>query len=147
MTSNAQASSSNVAAKPRGKAQSKAQLAKTGLLSGSEDDELAPGAVAVSPQPAKRRRKVAQYIPARQSGGYGILMALVLAIDEPWRTTTVFQTRDEIVRVAQKWCSSSYDKGEKNAWMTAWNSIKTLVSKGYVYERGRPANFCLTEEG
>jgi crossover junction endonuclease MUS81 len=139
-STNAKASSSK---RPTGK--SKAQQAKAGL---SSDSELEHSDPSLFPAPArKKQRKTATYIPAPRSGGYGILMALVLAIEEPWRTTTVFQSRDEIVRVAQKWCNSSYDKGEKNAWMTAWNSVKTLVNRGYVYERGRPANFCLTEEG
>ena len=34
-----------------------------------------------------------------------------------------------------------------NKFYTAWNSMKTLLEKGYVYKSGNPPKFCLTEEG
>ncbi|WRT67289.1 uncharacterized protein IL334_004256 [Kwoniella shivajii] len=104
-----------------------------------------------NPLPKKKVRKTSTkpkaYIPARGSGSYGILMSLVLAIDNPQINTQVFLTKSEVIRGAQEYCDSSYDHSEKGTYFTAWSGMKTLVNKGYVYVTGNPHKYCLTEEG
>lgn len=108
---------------------------------GSEADE--------PPPPVKKRKatKPKQYIPAKGSGGYGILLGLVLAIENPQVTTQVFLTKSEVIRKAQPYSDSSYEYSEKGSHFTAWSNMKTLIGKGYVYTTGNPHKFCLTEEG
>jgi crossover junction endonuclease MUS81 len=101
-----------------------------------------------SPPPKKARKASTKtYIPARGSGGYGVLLALVLAIDQPELNTQVFLTKGEIIRTAQKYCESSYEHSERGSYFTAWSTVKTLVNKGYVYTTGNPHKYCLTEDG
>jgi crossover junction endonuclease MUS81 len=87
------------------------------------------------------------YIPAKDSGGYGILMGLVLAIERPHLSTQVFLSKPELIRKAQPYSETSYDHSEKGTYHSAWSSMKTLVGKGYVYVTGNPQKYCLTEEG
>ncbi|RXK41085.1 hypothetical protein M231_01716 [Tremella mesenterica] len=102
------------------------------------------------PQPSKKARKPVKpkvYVPQPGSGGYGILLALILAIDDPRRSTQVFLTKGEVMNAAQEYCDSSYERSDKGTHFTAWSSMKTLVNKGYVYVTGNPHKYCLTEEG
>lgn len=104
------------------------------------------------PAQEKKRKPAAkkppkQYIPAKGSGGYGIIMALILAVDRPHQTTTVYLTKSEIIRSAKGYSDSSYEHSEKGTYFTAWNGMKTLVNKGLVYVTGNPHKYCLTEEG
>lgn len=96
----------------------------------------------------KTRRTTAKaYIPIQGSGAYGILLALILAIDRPEVSTQVFLTKSEIIRTAQGYCDTSFEHSEKGTYFTAWSGMKTLVNKGYVYVTGNPHKHCLTEEG
>ena len=104
------------------------------------------------PAPAKKRKpsrpkapKV--YIPAKGSGGYGLLLGLVVSIDRPELNTQVFLTKGELIRASQPYSDSSYDHSEKGTYFTAWSSMKTLVGKGYTYMTGNPHKYCLTAEG
>ena len=99
--------------------------------------------------PAKKRKaaKPKTYIPQRGSGGYGILLGLVLAVENPEVDTQVFLTKSELIRKAQPYSDASYEHSEKGTYFTAWSGMKTLVSKGYVYVTGNPHKYCLTEEG
>lgn len=74
-------------------------------------------------------------------------MALVLAIDRPQVTTSVYLTKSEIIRTAKAYSDSSYEHSEKGTYFTAWNGMKTMVNKGLVYVTGNPHKYCLTEEG
>ncbi|WVQ71821.1 hypothetical protein IAR50_001363 [Cryptococcus sp. DSM 104548] len=87
------------------------------------------------------------YIPNQGTGAYGILMALVLAIDQPETTTQVFLTKSEIIRTAQEYCDVSFDHSEKGGYYTAWSGMNTLVKKGYIYSKENSRKHCLTEEG
>lgn len=101
------------------------------------------------PPPARKKRATAPkvYIPQKGSGAYGILIALLLQIEDPEDTIQVFLTKLEIIRIAQPFCDSSYEHAERGGYQTAWNGIKTLISKGYVFVSGSPHKYCLTEEG
>jgi crossover junction endonuclease MUS81 len=90
---------------------------------------------------AKRKAPTKQYIPKLRSGGWAILRAL-----ETFPANSSI-TKAEIVRVAHQYCDSSFDTPSENKFYTAWNSMKTLLEKGYVYKSGNPPKYCLTEEG
>ncbi|WVF72028.1 hypothetical protein IAT40_006840 [Kwoniella sp. CBS 6097] len=117
--------------------------------SDSDDEEFSPSesSLATKPKKARKPSKPKTYIPAQGSGSYGILMSLVLAIDQPEVNTQVFLTKTEVIRGAQEYCDSSYEHSEKGTYFTAWSGMKTLVNKGYVYMMGNPHKYCLTEEG
>ncbi|WVQ78586.1 hypothetical protein IAT38_000672 [Cryptococcus sp. DSM 104549] len=125
---------------PKGKGKGK------GKRNADEDEDDAPDPAA-KPKKARKPAAPKTYIPTRGSGAYGILMALVLAIDQPHVNTQVFLTKTEIIRVAQVYSDTSYDHSEKGTYYTAWNGMKILVEKGYVYVTGNPHKHCLTEEG
>ncbi|ORY28258.1 hypothetical protein BCR39DRAFT_496331 [Naematelia encephala] len=117
---------------------------------GSNPSDSEPELESGPPEPSKKKRKPAapkRYIPARGSGGYGILLGLILAIDRPDLCTQVFLTKSELIRAAQPYSDSSYEHSEKGTYFTAWSSMKTLVGKGYVYVTGNPHKYCLTEDG
>ncbi|KAK8869647.1 hypothetical protein IAR55_000215 [Kwoniella newhampshirensis] len=131
----------------RSKAKGKARADPSEL--DQEDASLLSDSTNQAPKPQKIRKpsKPKPYIPARGSGPYGILMALVLAIEQPEINTQVFQTKSEIIRVAQEYCDASYEHSEKGNYFTAWSGMKTLVNRGYVYVTGNPHKYCLTEDG
>ncbi|WVO14012.1 hypothetical protein L204_101637 [Cryptococcus depauperatus] len=109
-------------------------------------EQLQPGC---SQSAVKRKRATIPrlYTPLRGSGAYGILIALVLAIDQPDSCTQVFLTKSEIIRVAKLYCETSYEQSAPGSYSTAWSGMKTLVSKGCVYVTGNPHKYCLTEAG
>ena len=95
----------------------------------------------VAEGPSRKRVATRQYIPRFRSGAWAILRALETFPPE------ASVTKAEIVRVAQEFCDASFDTPLDNKYYTAWNSIKILLDKGYVYKSGNPARFCLTDEG
>lgn len=105
------------------------------------------------------------YLPPAKSGGWGILVALYL-LSRDCNTTeesaSLEFTKDEIISVAKKYCKSSYTyqfASRPNAasnqapgrtapkFVTAWSTMKTLLNKGLVWQRGRPAKYTLSEVG
>ncbi|ODO10868.1 hypothetical protein I350_01467 [Cryptococcus amylolentus CBS 6273] len=113
-----------------------------------DDDGLDEPPKKARKAPAPKTPKASKaYIPNQGTGAYAILMALVLAIDQPQVTTEVFLTKSEIIRTAQEYCDVSFEHSERGTYYTAWSGMKTLVSKGYVYVTGNPHKHCLTEEG
>lgn len=111
------------------------------------DDDVAMSGTPQATVKKSRRTTAKAYIPIQGSGAYGILLALILAIDRPEVTTQVFLTKSEIIRTAQEYCDTSFEHLEKGTYFTAWSGMKTLVNKGYVYVTGNPHKYCLTEEG
>ncbi|OCF44157.1 hypothetical protein I317_01949 [Kwoniella heveanensis CBS 569] len=133
---------SPIRAKNKGKARASDPDEEDGDLSPTESASLA-----TKPKKARKPAKPKTYIPAQGSGSYGILLSLVLAIEQPEINTQVFLTKTEVIRGAQEYCDSSYEHSEKGTHFTAWSGMKTLVNKGYVYVTGNPHKYCLTEEG
>ncbi|GAA5817739.1 hypothetical protein MFLAVUS_011290 [Mucor flavus] len=88
-------------------------------------------------------RKQRAYVPQYRTGGYGILLCL-LEFHVNGRENIA---KEQICRVAQEFCNSSYTLSDPGKSYTAWSSMKTLVDKGYVYKCGSPARFTLTETG
>lgn len=56
-------------------------------------------------------------------------------------------SKEQICRIAQTYCDSSYTLPEPGKQYTAWSNMKTLLEKGYAYKRGAPAKYSLTETG
>ncbi|WBW75160.1 Holliday junction resolvase subunit Mus81 [Schizosaccharomyces osmophilus] len=87
-------------------------------------------------------RKKRPYVPGYRSGAYAILCSLYsLPAHE-------FATKPQIIVSAQSFCDASFGSTtDGNQRYTAWNAIKTLITKGLIYQTGHPAKYCLTDDG
>lgn len=96
-------------------------------------------------RPRKQPRKVKTYVPALRSGAY----ALVLALSTKAEDASMPMTKAELIELAQPNCDASFTApSDTTSFYTAWNSMKTLLTKELVYERGRPLRkYALTDEG
>ena len=96
-------------------------------------------------QPMKKARKAKAYVPALRSGAYALILALA-TLDG---NNTQGLTKAEIIELAQPHCDASFTApSDPTRFYTAWNSMKTLVGKDLVYERGRPLKrYMLTDDG
>ncbi|KAF7550457.1 hypothetical protein G7Z17_g5706 [Cylindrodendrum hubeiense] len=106
------------------------------------DDDNGEGS---SSRPAKKTRKPKAYVPAFRSGAF----ALVVALSTQDEDTSTGMTKTDLIEIAQPHCDSSFTApNDPTKFYTAWNSMKTLVQKELVYERGRPLKrYALTDEG
>lgn len=104
---------------------------------GSQDLLVIPSAS----QGTKRRGPTKQYIPKFRSGAWAILRALETFPPDSSVTKT------DIIRVARPFCDTSFDTPTDSKFYTAWNSMKTVLEKGYVYRTGNPPKYTLTDEG
>jgi crossover junction endonuclease MUS81 len=106
-------------------------------LGGSNDDG--------SEGPAKKTRKPKPYVPSLRSGAY----ALVLALSTLDENAPSGMTKAQTIELAQPHSDSSFTApSDPTKFYTAWNSMKTLIEKDLVYEKGRPLRkYALTEEG
>ena len=100
---------------------------------------------ASSAKTTKKPRQPKSYVPAFRSGGYAIILGLSTQPED----VPVGMTKAELIEVAQPHCDSSFTApSDPTKFYTAWNSIKTLLQKELVYERGRPLRrYALTDEG
>ncbi|KAH8808111.1 crossover junction endonuclease MUS81 [Xylogone sp. PMI_703] len=96
-------------------------------------------------QPAPKARKTKAYVPTLRSGAYALIVALSTL---PENATTGI-TKAELIELAQPHSDSSFSApSDPTKFYTAWNSMKTLIDKDLVYEKGRPLRrYALTEEG
>ena len=96
-------------------------------------------------EPAKKPRKAKPYVPALRSGPYALLLGLA-TLDE---SSSVGLTKAQLIEIAQPYCDTSFTApSDPTKFYTAWNSMKSLIQKDLVYERGRPLRkYTLTEEG
>ncbi|WYZ42862.1 hypothetical protein EsH8_VI_000561 [Colletotrichum jinshuiense] len=110
--------------------------ARASLGGAAEDDEQAP---------PKKTRKAKPYVPTYRSGPYALLMALS-TLDED---AQLGMTKSALVELAQEHCDSSFTApSDPTKFYTAWNSMKTLLEKDLVCEKGRPQRrYSLTDEG
>ncbi|KAK4128870.1 hypothetical protein N657DRAFT_564248 [Parathielavia appendiculata] len=108
------------------------------LISAQDDADDEPA------RPAKKAKKPKAYVPAYRSGAY----ALVVALSNAGEGNTGLSKAD-LIEAAQPHCDSSFSApADPTKFYTAWNSMKTLLQKELVYERGRPLKrYCLTDEG
>ncbi|PNY27138.1 Crossover junction endonuclease MUS81 [Tolypocladium capitatum] len=118
------------------------QVSKAADRAQCEEDENAAG----GPAPKKRKtRQPKAYVPAFRSGAY----ALVLGLSTLREDATAGMTKADLIEVSQPHCDASFTApSDATKFYTAWNSMKTLVQKELVYERGRPLRrYALTDEG
>jgi crossover junction endonuclease MUS81 len=96
-------------------------------------------------EPKKKARKPKPYVPALRSGAYALILALS-TLDE---NASSGLTKAQTIELAQPHCDASFSApADPNSFYTAWNSMKTLVTKDLVCEKGRPLRkYCLTDEG
>ncbi|KAI9774431.1 MAG: Crossover junction endonuclease mus81 [Candelina submexicana] len=102
-------------------------------------------APAAEAAPSKRTRKPKPYVPALRSGPYAIILALSSVHEDSVQGFTKAQT----IELAQEHCEASFTApSDPTKFYTAWNSMKTLIGKDLVYERGRPLRkYALTDNG
>lgn len=118
-----------------------AKAAGVRVLGGIDDDDDEEEEAA----PAPKKRKVKPYVPAFRSGAY----ALVVALSSMPAESGVRLDKTDLTEAAQPYCDSSFTApSEPGKFYTAWNSMKTLLTKDLVYETGRPTKkYALTDEG
>lgn len=114
----------------------------TALDGDDEDDKDGDGPMA---PPAKKSKKVKQYVPAYRSGAY----ALVVALSKEPEDAAVGMSKQDLIDAAQPYSDSSFTApSDPGKFYTAWSSMKTLLTRELVYERGRPTKrYALTDEG
>ena len=117
--------------KPRGKARKRLSTEDV-----AETEEVAP---------VKKPRKAKPYVPSLKSGPYAIILALSSLPEDSLESLS----KAQLIDLAQPHCDSSFSApSEANKFYTAWNSMKTLLEKDLVHERGRPLRkYALTDEG
>ncbi|KAJ2969527.1 hypothetical protein NUW58_g9970 [Xylaria curta] len=96
-------------------------------------------------RPAKKPRKQKPYVPTLRSGAYALILGLATIGEE----APVGMTKPQLIEVAQPHCDASFTAASgPSKFYTAWNSMKTLLEKDLVYERGRPLRrYALSDEG
>ncbi|KAI5926798.1 hypothetical protein F4810DRAFT_488690 [Camillea tinctor] len=111
-------------------------------LAGQEEEDQDDGA---DSRPAKKPRRTKPYVPTLRSGAYAIIRALS-SLPEGTREG---MPKTRLIEAAQEHCDSSFTvPDDPKKFYTAWNSMKTLLDKDLVYERGRPLRkYTLTDEG
>ncbi|KAL5596804.1 hypothetical protein BROUX41_006512 [Berkeleyomyces rouxiae] len=95
----------------------------------------------------KRQTTKRPYVPAYRSGAYAIIMALSsMGEDSGAAQGLVKQT---VIELAQPHCDTSFKAPpDPKKFYTAWNSVKTLIEKDLVTDRGRPLRkYALTDLG
>ncbi|KAF9870036.1 hypothetical protein CkaCkLH20_12516 [Colletotrichum karsti] len=110
---------------------------RASLGGADDDDEPAP--------PPKKARKAKPYVPTYRSGPYALILALATLDEE----TSLGMTKPKLIELAQENCDSSFTApSDPTKFYTAWNSMKTLVDKDLVCEKGRPQRrYSLTDDG
>ncbi|KAL2875380.1 Crossover junction endonuclease mus81 [Colletotrichum sp. CLE4] len=108
----------------------------TSLGGTAEDDE---------PPPPKKARKAKPYVPTYRSGAYALLVSLA-TLD---KGVQFGLTKANLIELAQENCDASFSApSDPGKFYTAWNSMKTLIEKDLVCEKGRPQRrYSLTDEG
>ncbi|KAL3961945.1 hypothetical protein ACCO45_003468 [Purpureocillium lilacinum] len=120
------------------------QVRKAAERAQQAEDEDAAGEGA-GKKKKKTARKPKPYVPAFRSGAY----ALVLGLSTQPEDSNTGMTKAELIEVSQPHCDASFTAPpDPTKFYTAWNSMKTLVQKELVYERGVPLKrYALTDDG
>lgn len=106
----------------------------------------AAGVAEGGPAPKKRKTKPPKaYAPTFRSGAYALLVGLSTQPE----SASGGMTKADLIQVSQPHCDSSFTApSDPTKFYTAWNSMKTLLQKELVYERGRPLRrYLLTDDG
>ncbi|CAG8541288.1 2832_t:CDS:2, partial [Racocetra fulgida] len=108
-----------------------------------------PDSLGYSDEPEPKRQKTTTaskvYVPKYRSGAYAIMLALYKSSEIDSNPN---MTKADLIKEAQRYCDASFDiPSGKQKFYTAWNSMKTLLDKNYVYKNDYPSRFSLTESG
>lgn len=111
----------------------------------SGEDGGGGGEETASPSPRKKPRKLKTYVPTLRTGAYAIVLALS-TLDENAHTGI---TKQQLIELAQPYSDASFTvPSDAGKFYTAWSSMRTLIDKDLVSEKGRPTRkYALTEEG
>jgi len=112
----------------------------------SSDDECPPPKRLQNPLQcapvSNGKSKTKEYIPARRSGTYALLIALYKHIGAEG-----YLTKKQLQEVAQPYCDSSFTQTRLQERYSAWSAMSGLIKKNLVEKRSNPAKFNLTESG
>ncbi|GKT89759.1 crossover junction endonuclease MUS81 [Colletotrichum tofieldiae] len=120
-------------------------MPKNPRLSKEDGESIGGTAGDDEPPPPKKARKPKPYVPTYRSGPYALLLSLS-TLDE---NAQLGMTKANLIELAQEHCDSSFTApSDPTKFYTAWNSMKTLIEKDLVCEKGRPQRrYSLTDEG
>ncbi|CAK8674479.1 unnamed protein product [Clavelina lepadiformis] len=90
-------------------------------------------------------RKPRTYIPAKNSGGYAILITLYKNNQLP--NSNGYMKKAELQREAQPFSTKSFTVPDPGSQYTAWCSMSTLISKGLVKKYSNSPKYEITEAG
>ncbi|XP_038073322.1 crossover junction endonuclease MUS81-like [Patiria miniata] len=119
----------------------------------SRDDDIltippAPDDGALVDKTRKRRpsnRGPREYVPVYRSGPYALILTLYREYKKP--TSRGFMLKTELQRQAQPLSEKSFTIPDPGSHYTAWSSMSTLITKGYVSKEGNPARYSVTDAG
>ncbi|KAG0672004.1 Crossover junction endonuclease mus81, partial [Pichia californica] len=90
-----------------------------------------------------KKSKAKRYVPNKDSGGYAIMLALLIH-DKHGNGLT----KAEISRLAAPFTTTSFQNNSSTGkYYSAWSSMNTLLNNEYVVEEGKPKYYSLTETG
>ncbi|XP_002125898.2 structure-specific endonuclease subunit MUS81 [Ciona intestinalis] len=90
-------------------------------------------------------RKQRTYIPVKNSGAYGLLIAL--SRNKASENSFGYMKKAELQREAQFFCTKSFTVPDPGSQYTAWSSMATLINKGLVNKHSNPAKYEITDSG
>ena len=88
------------------------------------------------------KNKDKEYIPARRSAAYALLLALHKDIGNE-----EYLTKKELQEAAQPYTDCSFTQTSIHERYSAWSAMSGLIKKGLVEKRSNPAKFNLSESG
>ena len=83
-----------------------------------------------------------EYIPARRSGAYGLILALFKEIG-----AGEYLNKKDLQEAAQPYADCSFTQSSIHERYSAWSAMSGLIKKGLVEKRSNPAKFNLSESG
>lgn len=124
----------------------------------SATEAVAGEAQATQKNPAEKTNQEKRYIPQSRSGSHGILVSLYsLTAQRPDPDDSTGKTASfskmHIISFAQPFSDAQFLPRKTtpgfgpHSFHSAWSGMKTLINRGYVYRRGNPARFALSETG
>jgi len=96
--------------------------------------------------PSEKRAKGTEkeYLPKRYTGSWALLLVLYRA--GQFENFVGHLTKKDLIAAGSRICDHSFEP-QNGTFYSAWNSMKTLVSKDLVIQRGKPSRFTLTDSG
>jgi len=105
----------------------------------------APSKAKITKKARSRNTSSFAYIPSKQSGPYGILIALYIDLNS--KNSKGSMTKQDLQESAQKFTTKSFTIPDRGSYYTAWSSMATLILKNLVQKSGNPARYALTASG